>query len=278
MLTYHSDLILPKSAINLLASSVVDISNIIAGYLSDVICAYTEDFARHSRFLSKYLNKVNCILPPVEVRQTSEQERKRWALDQGVAGKWPIIGVGVRLAAEKGIEYLLQALPTILDEYPDAVVLHVGPTERVIGEQRYRRWLEPMLERFRDHYKFLGTLSPDEMGMFFGNCDVHVLPSVNSTETFGLVQIEAAICGTPTVATELPGVRVATRMTGMGVSVPPRDSGALAGAILRVLSEKPTNRYGRDALEREFSPDVAAARYEQVFRDLLTKQHKNEMG
>jgi hypothetical protein len=68
------------------------------------------------------------------------------------------------------------------------------------------------------------------MPAFFAACDVVVVPSLNSTETFGLVQVEAMLCGTPSIASDLPGVRRPPRMTGMGEVVPIGDSSALAEA------------------------------------------------
>ena len=49
-----------------------------------------------------------------------------------------------------------------------------------------------------------------------------MLPSLNSTESWGIVQVESMSCGTPVVATDLPGVRMPVKMTGMGRIVPPR--------------------------------------------------------
>ncbi len=65
ILTYHSDLLLPPSLINRLAITAVSTSNTVAANLCDLISAYTEDFAKHSPYLSKYLDKVRVISPPV---------------------------------------------------------------------------------------------------------------------------------------------------------------------------------------------------------------------
>jgi glycosyltransferase involved in cell wall biosynthesis len=176
--------------------------------------------------------------------------------------------VAGRLAADKGIEFLLEALPAVLAVHPRLKVMHAGPVEDVIGEERYRQRLAPILQRFADCYTFLGTLEPDEMAHFFSNCDVHVLPSINSTETFGLVQIEAALCGTPTVASALPGVRVPTQMTGMGLTVPPRNADALAAGILKVLANPRQFQRPRDPIAAQFSPQVTAERYEDLFEEL----------
>lgn len=266
VLTYHSDLQLPPGGINQLANRVVDVANLAAGALATRVVAYTQDFADHSPYLRRFRKKITVIPPPVEVAPVTaadvEAFKTRWNL-QG-----PVIGMAARLAAEKGVEVLLNALPQILAAYPTARVLFAGPHENVLGEEAYARRLAPLFARFRDHWTFLGTLGPSEMAAFFPNLDLLVVPSLNSTETFGLVQVEAMLCGTPSIASALPGVRQPVIQTGMGEVVPIGDSGALAAAILRILGDRP--RYMRPAAEvsERFSTEKTAELYEQLFAEL----------
>ena len=67
-----------------------------------------------------------------------------------------------------------------------------------------------------------------EMAKFYPNIDLLVLPSLNSTEAFGLVQIEAMMNGVPCVASNLPGVRQPVWTHHMGRIIPIGDSKALA--------------------------------------------------
>lgn len=268
VLTYHSDLRLPPGLVNRIASPVVDGANKISALLADKIVAYTKDFATHSPYLSQYLGKVQVIPPPVEIADVdpalvAEFERR-------YGGEGPMIGMAARLATEKGVEYLLEALPQILNRYPNAKVLFAGPYEDVLGEKDYARRLRPLIEKFDDHWTFLGLIEPQEMPAFYRTCDVTVLPSINSTETFGLVQIESMICGTPVVASDLPGVRQPVRMTGMGEVVPIADSAALAQGILKVLQNKSDYLGDSERIASEFSPDSTAARYESLFSRLLS--------
>jgi glycosyltransferase involved in cell wall biosynthesis len=267
VLTYHCDLTLPPSIFHWLAGRVVTISNRIAVRLADAVVTNTEDFARQSPLLSRHPFKINVIPPPVEMPRPTpemiEAFRTKFHLDR----RGPTIGIVARLAAEKGIEYLLEALPGVVERFPGVSVVHVGPREPV-GEAAYARRLSPLLERHRDRYRFIGVISREELAAFFASCDVHVLPSVNSTESFGMVQVEAALCGTPSVATDLPGVREATRLTGMGVTVPARDSHALAEGITAVLSQPQAFRRPESGIADRFSPEAIAARYEDLFERL----------
>ena len=264
--TYHSDLLLPPSLINRAAQFASDLGNDLVAGLAHRLVAYTDDFARHSRYLSKYLPKVTVIPPPVEMPIPAPEEvaafRQQHHLTDG-----PVIGLASRLAAEKGIEYLVEALPRLLERYPNTRVLHAGPRE-AIGEAAYMERLERLIDPHRERFTFVGTLSPAEMAVFFSVCDVHVLPSINNTETFGLVQVEAALCGTPTVASALPGVRVPTQLTGMGRTAPPRDPAALAEAILDVLDHREQYVKPRGPIAEMFAPDTTAARYEELFNGL----------
>jgi glycosyltransferase involved in cell wall biosynthesis len=266
--TYHSDLLLPPSVINRAAQAVSDLGNDVVAGLSHKLVAYTDDFARHSRYLSKYLPKVQVIAPPVEIPVPSDADVREFRQKHNLDGSSPVIGLAVRLAAEKGVEYLLQALPTIIARYPNTRVLHAGPRE-AIGEMAYVRQVERLIAEHGSRYTFLGTLDMAQMAVFYRACDVHVLPSINNTETFGLVQIEAALCGTPTVASALPGVRMPTRMTGMGRTAPPRDPAALAEAILDVVANREQYVKPRAPIAEQFSPDTTAAHYEALFQSLL---------
>ena len=100
---------------------------------------------------------------------------------------------------------------------------------------------------------------------------MHVLPSINSTETFGLVQVEAALCGAPSVASALPGVRMPTKMTGMGLTVPPADAAALGDAICEVLAHREKYVRPRAPIAAQFSPDTTALMYEDLFESLLKR-------
>ncbi|MFN3928562.1 MAG: glycosyltransferase family 4 protein [Thermoflexus sp.] len=268
VLTYHCDVTLPPGLINRLANVVVHWMDHLAARLADVIVSYTEDYARHSPYLSRYMHKVRVIPPPVEIPIPRPEAvaafRARWGLEGQV-----VIGMAARLAAEKGVEYLLGALPHILAVHPNARVLFAGPYQNVLGEEAYARRLAPLFERYRDHWTFVGVLEPEEMAAFFASCDVVVLPSLNATESFGLVQVEAMLCGTPVVASDLPGVRVPTRTTGMGLTVPPRDSEALARAILQVLANRPAFCRPREWVEQHYHIEKTTAAYEALFQELI---------
>jgi glycosyltransferase involved in cell wall biosynthesis len=180
--------------------------------------------------------------------------------------------MAARLATEKGVEYLVQALPQVLERIPDARLLFVGSYQNVVGEREYAARILPLIAELKDHWSMLGYLSPVELTAFFKTCEVLVMPSLNSTEGFGLVQVEAMSCGTPVIATDLPGVRVPVKMSGMGRIVPVADAGAIAQAILDILADPERFHGDYDEIRHKYSPDVIAAGYEKLFEDILQKR------
>ena len=269
-LTYHCDLKLPPGLFNRFVNLVVHGMNHLAGLLADRIVAYTQDFATHSPYLSRFARKVEVIPPPVELPLASSEEVQAFARRYGLDGSGPVIGMAARLAAEKGVEVLLDALPRILKEYPNARVLFAGQYRNVLGEEAYARRLAPLFERYKDRWTFLGVLTPKEMAAFYPNLDVIVVPSLNSTESFGLVQVEAMLCGTPSIASDLPGVRQPVLQTGMGEVVPVGDGRALAEAILRVVSNRQRYVRPREEIVARWNTDRTAAEYEALFERLLS--------
>jgi len=184
-------------------------------------------------------------------------------------GSGPVIGMAARLAAEKGVGVLLNALPRVLEVYPEARVLFAGQYQDVLGEEAYARRLAPLFRQHEERWEFVGVLNPLQMAAFYPNLTCLVVPSLNSTETFGLVQVEAMLCGTPSIASDLPGVRQPVLQTGMGEVIPIGDSQALAEAIIKVAGNKADYvRPGEEIAER-WNTARTAAEYEALFERLL---------
>jgi len=78
------------------------------------------------------------------------------------------------------------------------------------------------------------------------------------------------LCGAPSIASALPGVRQPVMMTGMGEVVPIADSAALAEAVIRVLNDRDKYVQPRSEIEALFSTERTAEMYEQLFEELLT--------
>ncbi|NPV77016.1 MAG: glycosyltransferase family 4 protein [Anaerolineae bacterium] len=274
VITYHCDLRMPPGALSWAANQAVHLMNNLAALFTHRIITYTRDYGENSPFLRRYLHKLTVIQPPVELPTASEEAAKDFARLHNPQNNRPVIGMAARFATEKGVEVLLEAMPAVLKRYPNALVYFAGAYQGIIGEEEYLRRLSPIIKRYEEggNWRFLGNLNPDQMSCFYQNIDVLVLPSLNSTESFGLVQIEAMINGKPVVASDLPGVRQPITMHQMGKIIPIGDSVALGEALLTIL-EQPA-LYIREAqpIRERYLPESVAIEYEKLFETL-----KNEM-
>lgn len=268
VLTYHCDLQLPKGLFNRIVDRLILVQNHFAGMLADTIVTYTRDYGLNSPFLASFMDKkLQIIPPPITLAPLSEETLKEFRAKHQL-GNRPIIGISARLATEKGVEVLLNALPSILEKFPDALVLHAGPYEDIIGEEAYAARLAPLFNRYKNHYYLLGTLYNEELTAFYNSLDLLCICSLNSTESFGLVQIEAMRNGVPVAACNLPGVRQPVTMTGMGEVTPIGDHLALAQAIIKILSDRESYVRDTQLIAGSFDPSETAAGYVQLFENL----------
>jgi glycosyltransferase involved in cell wall biosynthesis len=256
-----------------MVDQVVQFQNNSAGRLADAVVTYTRDYGTHSPYLSQFLDKkLHIIPPPVELAPCTDEEkmafRQKYLGNNGTENGRLAIGISARLATEKGVEVLLNALPIVLKQFPQAMVLHAGPYENILGEEAYAARLAPLFEKYKNTYFRLGTLHDAELTAFYKNLDVLCVPSLNSTESFGLVQIEAMSNHVPVAACSLPGVRQPVTMTGMGEVTEIGDHEALAQAIINILHHK--EQYQRDAalIADSFSPKQTAVAYLNLFESI----------
>ncbi len=185
--------------------------------MADKITAYTKDYAQHSTFLRMFKNKIEYILPPIKIEETD----KKFNL-----GKEKIVGFVGRIGWEKGLVFLIEAMKKI-----EAKLVLAGPYQEVVGDKTYEK-LKKIIDK---KIIFYGPINHKDLKGFYNQCDCLVLPSINNLETFGIVQAEAMKCGVPVVASNLPGVRVPVKMTGMGEICKIENSQDLAEKINLVL-------------------------------------------
>ena len=273
VLTYHCDLDLPSGLFNRVVNTVVHFQNNMVGMLANHIVTYTQDYADNSAYLTRFRNKLTPILPPVELPAPPPNAAAAFASAHETASRRPVIGMATRFASEKGVEILLDALPAVLTKYPHAQVLFAGQYQNVMGETAYFERLRPQIQKYEasGHWKFLGNLDPIQMAAYYPNLDVLVVPSLNSTEAFGLVQVEAMLNGVPCIASALPGVRRPVQMHKMGEVTPIGDAPALADALLKVLDDRGKYQCDTADLARIYDPDSVAAEYEKLFAKLMGK-------
>jgi glycosyltransferase involved in cell wall biosynthesis len=269
VLTHHCDLRLPSGWMHRLANQVSNLANLVTASSSNVIIHNSRDYAENSPFLRRYLNQLHPVPPPVEVAPVSPEQRAAFRQKFNLQPGQRIIGMVSRLATEKGVEHLAQALPIILQQIPQARLLFVGPYQNVVGEEAYARRLAPLIEQVGEHWSFLGVLTPVELAAFYHECEVTVLPSINSTESYGIVQVESMACGAPVVASNLPGVRVPVTETGMGVVIPVANSSELARAVIEILNDPGSAKGHPQNLLARSTPDAVAEEYEKIFTSLL---------
>ena len=270
VITYHCDLRMPPGLLAWSANMAIKVMNNLAALSCHRIVTYTQDYAENSRYARRWMGKVHVIQPPVELPGAKPEEISEFAKVHNPQNHRPVIAMVSRFATEKGVEVLLNALPRILEVFPEAQVQFAGPYQKLIGEESYFQRLSPLIQEYErsGHWQFLGPLSAKQLSAFYPNIDLLALPSLNSTEAFGLVQIEAMMNGAPCVASDLPGVRQPVRLHEMGKIIPVGDSAALAEFTIAILKDPQAYRRDPRPIAERYLPDTVAAEYEKLFSEI----------
>lgn len=225
---YQCDIHLPKSLWNTLIMRVMDFSHKVCFMRSKTIWVTSIDYALHSRAVSHYKDKMTEVGGTVKQITPGRYVRE---------GRYKI-GFCGRIVEEKGIDVLIRAFGLLRQKGVDAELLIAGDYENVAGGSIYPKLARYIKQHKIAHVRFLGCLPEEELGAFYSSLDVFVLPSVNALEAFGLVQVEAMMCGTPVVASDLYGVRTIVQKTGMGLISRAGDEKHLAECIQKVLTDR----------------------------------------
>ncbi len=118
----------------------------------------------------------------------------------------------------------------------------------------------------------LGSVPHDLLPSYHASCEVFCA-TATGRESFGIVLVEAMAAGLPVVASDIPGYREVVRNEGEGLLIPPRNAGAVAGAVRRLLDDsdlaKRLGEAGR-ARARRYSWDAVAREVEAAYEEALS--------
>jgi glycosyltransferase involved in cell wall biosynthesis len=271
--THHGDLVMPGGFFNRVVERIVTLGMSLALSLSDWVTILNHDYARHSVFLRPAAHKLSCIYPPINIPNPDAHAAEAWKTELGLADR-PVVGFAGRWVEEKGFDYLLQAIPHILKTLPGTHFLYAGET-KIAYEDFFTR-CHALLEPVRDRVTLLGLITDrQKLADFYKMCDVFVLPS--RTDCLAVVQTEAMFCGTPVVASDIPGAREPVQVTGMGRLAPAGDVAGLSEAIVGVLHNPQVYARPRETLENIFCSSSSLNQYEQLMSALSQRDHNTAL-
>lgn len=169
----------------------------------------------------------------------------------------------------KGLSVLIDAFDQLVDESWQALI---------VGDGNLRPSFEALVRArgLRDRVLFLGNVADRDLPRVYRCADIHVFPSTRRAEAFGLVALEAAASGIPTIASSLPGVRTVVQDGSTGLLVPPEDVSELVKAMKLLLEQTDVRkRFGHGArahAEQKFAWDPLMNQLEQTYQSVLSQQ------
>ena len=206
--------------------------------------------------------KIVTIYNPVDIgriqKLSQEQVDDPWLRDKD---KPVVLWVG-RIAAVKGLEYLIGAFERVLREIDTRlIIVGEGSEESTIRDLVRRKGLQETVRfaGFQSHpYRYMSRSS--------------VFAFSSLSEGFGMVLVEAMACGLPVASTDcVAGPNEILQNGRCGILVPVADEGALAQAIVTILTNAELrDRLASEALRRvaEFEPAKVVASYKQLFHEV----------
>ena len=230
----------------------------------------------HALIEKHRINKEKVVLVPngIEVEEYRPEER---GVEHGAGGKGhgvreefglgnkiPLVGAIGRLVWQKGFEYLIKAIPSVAEKFPEAKIL-------IVGEGELEAKLKAESEKLKVRDKIIFTGFRQDIKEILSAIDILAMPSL--LEGMPFVILEAMAMAKPIVATDIESITEILDNGKTGILVPPKDPDALSRAIISLLTDGDKARQmgfeARMTVEEKFRVEVIVDRVEKVYQELL---------
>jgi len=231
-----------------------------------VICCSHYMADELKRVFSVPADKIDVVPNGVEVGPTPGEEFVRQVRLRYVRPEDRLVFYVGRLVYEKGVHVLLDAVPKVLADVPQArfVIAGDGYYADVLREKTNSMGLGHVVS-------FGGRISDQERDALYAGADVVVFPSLY--EPFGIVALEGMVRGTPVVASDTGGLAEVIQHEQTGIKVYPGSADSLAWGIKRVLCDPGLrdliSRRGREEALTRYGWDAVAASTRGVYQRVL---------
>ena len=234
----------------------------------DVI-TYLGDFTHQAiarRFKDK--NKLTKIAPGIDTEHFRPLDGRELREKYGIADRATIVSVG-RLVHRKGQDRLVEAMPLVLKEIPEAHLVF-------IGEGPHRKRLDELVKKFKleNHVTFIGRIQYSDLPRHFSLGDIFAMPSRSrlfglEVEGLGIVYLEASACGLPVVGGNSGGAPDAVKEGITGFVVDGNKLPEIADRIITLLKDDELRNQMGNAGRSWAMEEWQWKRWSQAFNQVL---------
>jgi rhamnosyl/mannosyltransferase len=233
---------------------------------ADRIIVTSKKYLKHSSDLEGFKDK--CLVIPLGISKDdfTPNLKLRSELGEKYEGKKVVFSMG-RLIYYKGFEFLIDAAMYL----PQDFIVIIGGSGDLYQDLQNRIKNKGLNEKV----KLLGSISFDEVSEFYRRADLFCLPSIEKSEAFGVVLIEAMSFSCPIVTTKIPGSGVpwVNKEGKTGFNVTPKSPFKLAEAIISVfLSPKIYDKFSKKANKRykkKFQLSIMVEKTINLYKDVF---------
>jgi D-inositol-3-phosphate glycosyltransferase len=246
-------------------SEVIACSDAILANCSDEVTQLVELYGADP-------SRIEIVPPGVDHAFFSPGDRRGARAALGL-GDHPVLLFVGRIQPLKGLSVAIGALAELSERHPDAVLVAVGGQSGLGGAEEMAA-AQALIERHGLHQRvrFVPPQPHHLLSTYYRAADVCVVPS--RSESFGLVALEAAACGTPVVAAAVGGLRTLVDDGVTGFLVDTRHPGDYAAAVATLLDDPGLSaKIAEMAAERArgFTWSTTAARLRRLYADLTSR-------